>query len=100
MSVLDLFKLDGKIALVTGASKGLGQAIALALAEAGAEIVSLSRSPDSPACWLSRFTRSDADYHTIELDLSTATVPELEAGRSASRQRWPGGSIFWSTMPG
>lgn len=39
MSILDKFKLDGKVALVTGASVGLGQAMALALAEAGAEVV-------------------------------------------------------------
>lgn len=38
MSILDKFKLDGKIALVTGASGGLGQAMAIALAEAGANI--------------------------------------------------------------
>ena len=36
--ILDRFKLDGKIAIVTGASRGLGQAIALGLAEAGADI--------------------------------------------------------------
>ena len=36
--ILDSFKLDGKIALVTGASVGLGQAMALALAEAGADV--------------------------------------------------------------
>ncbi len=35
--ILDQFTLDGKIALVTGASAGLGQAIAVALAEAGAD---------------------------------------------------------------
>lgn len=35
----DLFSLDGKVALVTGASRGLGQAIALALANAGADVV-------------------------------------------------------------
>ena len=36
--ILDKFKLDGKIALVTGASVGLGQGMALALAEAGADV--------------------------------------------------------------
>ena len=38
MSILDKFRLDGKIALVTGASVGLGQAMAMALAEAGADV--------------------------------------------------------------
>jgi NAD(P)-dependent dehydrogenase (short-subunit alcohol dehydrogenase family) len=38
MSILDKFKLDGKVALVTGASVGLGQAMAIALAEAGADV--------------------------------------------------------------
>jgi len=36
--ILDKFKLDGKIAIVTGASSGLGQSIAIALAEAGADV--------------------------------------------------------------
>jgi len=39
-------KLDGKLALVTGASKGLGKAVALALAEAGARLVLVSRNQD------------------------------------------------------
>ncbi len=39
MSILDLFKLDGKIAFVTGSSTGLGQAMAIALAEAGADVI-------------------------------------------------------------
>jgi NAD(P)-dependent dehydrogenase (short-subunit alcohol dehydrogenase family) len=38
MSVLDLFRLDGKVAIVTGASSGLGVAFAAALAEAGADV--------------------------------------------------------------
>ena len=36
--ILDKFKLDGKVALVTGASVGLGQAMAIALAQAGADV--------------------------------------------------------------
>ena len=44
--ILDLFKLNGRVALVTGASRGLGQAMALGLAEAGADIVGISRSGD------------------------------------------------------
>src|SRR6266478_5522621 len=38
MSILDAFRIDHKVALVTGASTGLGQAIAIALAEAGANV--------------------------------------------------------------
>jgi len=39
MTVLDMFRLDGKVAVVTGASSGLGVAFAQALAEAGADVV-------------------------------------------------------------
>ena len=42
MTILDQFKLDGKTALVTGCRRGIGQAIAQALAEAGADIVGVS----------------------------------------------------------
>ncbi len=41
--IFDQFKLDGRVALVTGASHGLGQAIAWGLAQAGADIVNVSR---------------------------------------------------------
>lgn len=41
--ILDKFRLDGQVALVTGAGSGLGQAMALALAEAGADVALLGR---------------------------------------------------------
>ena len=42
--ILDLFKLDNKIALVTGCRRGIGKGIALGLAEAGADIIGVSAS--------------------------------------------------------
>jgi 2-deoxy-D-gluconate 3-dehydrogenase len=42
--ILDLFRLDGKIALVTGCRRGIGKAMTLALAQAGADIIGVSRS--------------------------------------------------------
>jgi NAD(P)-dependent dehydrogenase (short-subunit alcohol dehydrogenase family) len=46
MSVLDRFRLDGKVAIVTGASAGLGTAFAKGLAEAGADIAICARRSD------------------------------------------------------
>jgi 2-deoxy-D-gluconate 3-dehydrogenase len=45
--ILDRFRLDGKIAVVTGGTKGIGKAMTLALAEAGADIAAVSRKPDA-----------------------------------------------------
>lgn len=46
MSVLDRFGLHGKVALLSGAGRGIGAASALALAEAGADIAVLARTAD------------------------------------------------------
>jgi 2-dehydro-3-deoxy-D-gluconate 5-dehydrogenase len=67
----ELFNLAGKTALVTGANTGLGQAIAVALAEAGADIVAAGRSePHDTAAMVAaagrRFLFVPADFSSTE----------------------------------
>lgn len=44
MALMDKFRLDGKVALVTGAGRNLGKEIALCFAEAGADVAVTSRT--------------------------------------------------------
>jgi 2-dehydro-3-deoxy-D-gluconate 5-dehydrogenase len=67
----DHFRIDGQVALVTGASGGLGQAIAIALARAGADIAAVGVSPaDATAAQVRglgrRFVHIVADLGSIE----------------------------------
>lgn len=54
MGILDLFRLDGKVALVTGCKRGIGRAMAVALAEAGADIVGVSATLEASGSDVSR----------------------------------------------
>ncbi|MBW4026714.1 MAG: 2-dehydro-3-deoxy-D-gluconate 5-dehydrogenase KduD [Acidobacteria bacterium] len=66
--ILETFQLKGKNALVTGSSRGLGAAIALALAEAGAN-VALHGSSSVPARLVESITKTGARYLVLTGDL-------------------------------
>lgn len=75
MKVLDLFSLEGKTALVTGAAQGLGQAMAAALAEAGADVVCLDCKPCQET--LDLIEDEGRRSMGIECDLRNIEVAEL-----------------------
>jgi 2-deoxy-D-gluconate 3-dehydrogenase len=89
MGILDKFRLDGQVALVTGASRGLGQAMAVGLAEAGAAIAGLDRTPDcAETCRLveavgQRFLTITCDLYETSVDGLNAIVQRVvrELGR-------------------
>lgn len=77
------FSLQGKTALVTGARSGLGQAIAIALAQSGADIVSANRGPSDETG--QAVTAVGRRFHAISCDLadSTAAAGVLTEAQSA-----------------
>lgn len=63
--------LDGQIALVTGASRGIGRAVALALAEAGAEVVvNYSSSPDAADSVVGEITGSGGRAYAVQANVA------------------------------
>ena len=73
--ILDSFRLDGRVALVTGSTRGLGQGAAIALAEAGADVALLDRGDAGETARLIRDLGRRA--HLVRRDLVTASPAEL-----------------------
>jgi 2-dehydro-3-deoxy-D-gluconate 5-dehydrogenase len=72
--ILDTFKLDGKVALVTGASRGLGAAIAIALAEAGAA-VACHGNTRNPEATCERIAQTGCRSLAVRGDLQDRATP-------------------------
>jgi 2-deoxy-D-gluconate 3-dehydrogenase len=75
--ILDSFRLDHRVALVTGGSRGLGQGCAVALAEAGADIALLDRS--DPIETTARIAALGRRVVWVPCDLSAAGPAQLAA---------------------
>jgi NAD(P)-dependent dehydrogenase (short-subunit alcohol dehydrogenase family) len=70
MPVLDRFRLDDKVAMVTGAGRGIGKAMAVALAEAGADVVVLARTKDQIEQTAEEIRKLGRRALPLELDLT------------------------------
>ncbi|HSR12572.1 MAG TPA: glucose 1-dehydrogenase [Thermodesulfobacteriota bacterium] len=75
-------KLSGKVAVVTGASKGIGKAIALRYAEEGASVVVSSRSPDVLSLVADEIRQKGGKALPVEADVSRHEAVETLVGRA------------------
>ena len=80
------FDLSGKVAIVTGSTKGIGRAIAAALAEAGAKVTVSSRDIDRVTQTATALT--DAGHQVLGVPCNVGRKEELQALVDASRDHW------------
>lgn len=81
MGVLDLFRLDGRRACVTGGSRGLGFAMARGLAEAGADLVLVGRDPAALETARAQLAATGRSVHVLAADVGAPAASEVAAAR-------------------
>ncbi|GFZ87202.1 gluconate 5-dehydrogenase [Compostibacillus humi] len=77
MSILDLFKLDGKTAIVTGGGRGLGAQIATAYAEAGANVVVCSRKLE-PCEEMSKKLKAEFGVDSLAFSCDVTNIDDIK----------------------
>ncbi|MBT4907722.1 MAG: SDR family NAD(P)-dependent oxidoreductase, partial [Rhodospirillaceae bacterium] len=80
------FDLSGKVAIITGSTKGIGRAIATALAEAGAHVTVSSRDTDRVAETAKALT--DAGHQALGVPCNVGRKEELQTLVDSSRAHW------------
>jgi NAD(P)-dependent dehydrogenase (short-subunit alcohol dehydrogenase family) len=81
MAVLDMFRLSGRVAVVTGGNRGLGKALALALGQAGASVAVLARDTAMTGRALREFEA--AGVHARGFPADVADRPQVERAAEA-----------------
>jgi NAD(P)-dependent dehydrogenase (short-subunit alcohol dehydrogenase family) len=76
MTVFSRFRLDGKVAVVTGASRGIGEAIARALGDAGARVVVAARKIESCAAVADAITQTGGQAMAASVHMGDPTSIE------------------------
>ena len=81
---MNIFRLDGKVALVTGASYGIGMAMAKALAQAGATIVFNDRNPERVTTAMEEYRNDGIDARGYLFDVTDEKAVKEHIGRITS----------------
>jgi NAD(P)-dependent dehydrogenase (short-subunit alcohol dehydrogenase family) len=85
MTVLDAFSLNGKRALVTGGNRGLGLAFVRGLAEAGADVVFVSRDADRNAVAVAELAKEGLEVAAFDVDITAEDGPRLAVDGAVER---------------
>lgn len=83
-TMLDEFSLEGKVAIVTGAGRGIGKGIATTLAEAGASVVAVARTRGQIGQLCSQLERGERRCLPIATDVTSAEQVEALVSRTLS----------------
>jgi len=92
----DAFALDDSVVVVTGGSRGIGEAIAVAMGRAGAAVVPAARSEDALIKTAARVEEADGEAMAVPLDVTDEAAIKALSTRSSPHT---GVSTRWSTMP-